>query len=442
MLRQINLSAIMNHIREESPISRADLALKTGLNKATVSSLVNELIEDQYVREIGIESSGVGRPRVMLSINPQAGYIIGTEIGVDFILVIATDFEPKPIYQAHQRIEPNEEINTVLEKLVVQIREAVEYCKEHSDGGFLGLALGVPGLVDFTEGELLFAPNLGWRNIALRKFLEKYFKNVPIFVDNEANMATLGEHYFGSAHNAVDVLYLSAGVGLGGGILRGDRLLRGVTGMAGEFGHIIMDPGGEPCACGNRGCWETQVSLKALFRYIKQAINAGHTSSLQDMTGGDLEKLDVNMVVEAAKSGDQVAQDALTRVAHYLGVGIASMINALNPQLVVFGGILSAAWSFLKPVLDEDLKAKALLWDRQATKVVLAKHEMNACVMGGVATVYQEIFSQPEHKDQSSSDEYYITDLRQTSYRFKDERKEEKPVEKNQETVVSDRLSY
>jgi glucokinase-like ROK family protein len=381
----------MNHIREEAPVSRTDLAVTTGLNKTTVSSLVNELILDEFVREVGIRSGEIGRPRVMLSINPKAGFILSAEIGVDFILVIATDFEPKVVYQFRQELTLNEEVDVVINKLIELIQGAVEFCEAQGEGKLLGLAVGVPGLVDFTVGRLLFAPNLGWRDVPLQKILQNHFENIHITVDNEANMAALGEYYFGSAYKVDDFLYLSSGVGLGGGIVRQGRLFRGVKGMAGEIGHIIMDPDGILCGCGNRGCWETQVSQKALFRYVKEMINAGAESLLNDVTDGDLMQLSVDKIVEAAKLGDSVALDALTKVAHHLAIGIASLINVLNPQLVVFGGILSAAWEFIKPVLDQDLQVRSLLWERQKTEVVLAKHQVNACVMGGVATVYQEI---------------------------------------------------
>jgi len=372
-------------------VSRTDLAVTTGLNKTTVSSLVNELILNEFVYEVGIKSGEIGRPRVMLSINPKAGYIISAEIGVDFILVIATDFEPKVIYQFRQELTLNEDIDVVINKLIELIQGAVEFCEMQGEGKLLGLAVGVPGLVDFTKGRLLFAPNLNWRDVPLQEILQNHFRNIHITIDNEANMAALGEYYFGSAYKVDDFLYLSSGVGLGGGIVRQGRLFRGVKGMAGEIGHIIMDPDGILCGCGNRGCWETQASQKALFRYVKEMINAGAESLLKDVSDGDLMQLSVDKIVEAAKLGDRVALDALTQVAHHLAIGIASLINVLNPQLVVFGGILSAAWEFIKPVLDQDLQVRSLLWERQKTEVVLAKHQENACVMGGVATVYQEI---------------------------------------------------
>jgi glucokinase-like ROK family protein len=395
-LRQINLSAIMNYIREEPPISRSNLAEKTGLNKATVSSLVSELIDHKYVHEVGVASSGLGRPQVMLSINPAAGFIVGGEVGVDFILVIATDFEPRQIFRKYQKIETSEDADCILQKLIQQIKDAIDFCDEKGAGKFLGLAVGLPGLVEFAEGRLLCAPNLGWRDLPVKACLEKHFKGIPVFVDNEANMALLGEYYFGAANKAEDVLYISAGVGLGGSIMRSGHVFHGPVGIAGEFGHIVIDPNGELCACGNRGCWETLASQKALYRFIKQAIESGANSILEEFTKGDASLLSVEMVVEAVKMNDKVAIDALANVAHYLGVGIASLIDILNPQLVLVGGSLSTAWEYMEAIIDSTLKENVLLRNQQTTKVILAKHEMNACVMGAIGTVFQAIFSEPQ----------------------------------------------
>jgi glucokinase-like ROK family protein len=389
----------MNHIREEAPVSRTDLAKATGLNKATVSSLVNQLIEDKFVHEVGIRSGNIGRPRVMLSNNPKAGYIISAEIGVDFILVIASDFEPKPIYQVFEENPPNENAEVVIGKLIKIIQRAIDYCKENDGGRLLGLAVGLPGLVDYPEGKLLFAPNLNWRDVPIKNILQDYFKDILIVVDNEANMAALGEYFFGSANKVQEVLYISAGIGLGGGILRQGSLVRGFKGMAGEFGHIIIDPNGIQCSCGNRGCWETLVSQRALFRYVSEMINSGENSSILEKVDNDLSQLTVEMIVNAAHDGDLVALESIRKMAVQLATGVASLINVLNPELVVFGGILSSAWVYIKPVLDERLRSMALLWERQATEVVLAKHQMNACVMGGVATIYQEIFSSLPSKE-------------------------------------------
>jgi glucokinase len=176
-----------------------------------------------------------------------------------------------------------------------------------------------------------------------------------------------------------------------------------VSGFGSEVGHMTMDPEGELCNCGNRGCWETQVSQRALFRYIRRAVGQGRASLLIEMTADNLGQLTVPIIVEAARAGDPLALEALDVLGHHLGIGIASLVNALNPQLVVLGGILSLAGEFLLPVVEAELERRALRWNRNATQVVLARHGFDACVMGGVARVFQTILAEPEtiHRETS-----------------------------------------
>jgi glucokinase-like ROK family protein len=394
LVRDINLSVIMNQLRTNAPISRAALADTTGLNKTTVSSLVNELIERLFVQEIGLSTPSAGRPAILLKLNPTAGFIVSCEIGVDFILVICTNFAPEVIWRYEEHIDPAIGQRTILDRALSILKKAIEAgCP--TCGNLLGIAIGIPGLVDQATGSLLFAPNLGWKDLPIRAILQESF-NVPLFVDNEASIAALGEHYFGAAQGYGDVLYISAGVGLGGGIVHEGRVYSGVTGVSAEFGHMTSDPDGEICNCGNRGCWETQVSQKVLFRHIWNRIDHGKVSRLSEMIGGDRASLTVPMVVDAARAGDAVALDALEIIGHSLGIGIASLVNALNPELVVFGGILSLAGEFLLPVIEKEVEQRALKWNREAMQIVLARHASDACVMGGVAVVYQAILAQPD----------------------------------------------
>ncbi|MDO9086939.1 MAG: ROK family transcriptional regulator [Anaerolineaceae bacterium] len=398
LLRQINLSAILNHIRVETPVSRVVLAERTGLNKATISNLINELIDKKFVKEIGVKSSGLGRPPSQLILNPEAGFILSSEIGADFISVIGTDFSPKILFEVTEKINHNSDASSVINLLISHLKKAQEICSQNTNNNFLGLALGVPGLVDYETGCLLFAPNLQWKDIPLKKLLESEF-SAPVFVDNEANLATLGEYYFGNAFNYEDVLFLSVGVGLGGGMLRQGHLLRGVGGMAGEFGHMTADPDGGLCGCGNRGCWETQASQRVLFKYVHEAIINGEDSILRESCCNDLSSLNTDLIVEAAKKNDKVALDALKKVGHHLGIGIASLINALNPGIIVLGGILSSAWEILEPEINHELSTRALYWNRESTKVVLGKNGKQSCVMGGIAVVYQAILSKPHNNE-------------------------------------------
>jgi len=395
LVREINLSVIMNRLRTNAPISRAALAETTGLNKTTVSSLVNELIERQFVQEIGLTSPSSGRPAILLKLNPTAGFIVSCEIGVDFILVICTDFAPEIIWRHDEHIDPTIGQHAILDRALAILHQAIEVgCP--ACGTLWGMAVGVPGLVDQTTGALLFAPNLGWKDLPIRAILQESI-NVHLFVDNEANLAALGEHYFGAAQGYEEVLYISAGVGLGGGIVHGGRMFSGVTGVGAEFGHMTMDPNGEICKCGNQGCWETQVSQQALFRHVWRRVERGEVSRLSEMSGGSRASLTVPLIVDAARAGDAVALDALEIIGRHLGIGIASLVNALNPELVVFGGILSLAGEFLMPVIEKEVEQRALKSNREAMQLVLARHTSDACVMGGVAAVYQAMLAQPDN---------------------------------------------
>jgi glucokinase-like ROK family protein len=399
LVRQINLSVIMHHLRENAPISRAALAETTGLNKTTVSSLVRELIERQFVREVGFEASGsrqgAGRLAVLLTLDPGAGFIVSAEIGVDFLSVICTNFAPEIIWRQKETITPDMGQHAILDRVLALLRQAIAIGRDACNN-MLGIAVGVPGLVDHASGMLLFAPNLGWYDVPLGKILSEAL-NAYVLVDNEANLAALGEHYFGAAQGFDEVLSISAGVGLGGGIVHNGRIYSGVAGFGGEFGHMTMEPQGDLCNCGNRGCWETQVSQRALFRYVRTAIERGYVSMLTGLTKGDLSQLTVPLVIEAADSGDPLALEALERVGHHLGIGIASLVNALNPELVVFGGILSLAGQYMLPAVEREMKQRALRWNRGVTQVVLARHGFDACVMGGVARVYQAILAEPDN---------------------------------------------
>lgn len=397
LVREINLSLIMQRLFEHTALSRAALAEHTGLNKSTVSSLVQELHDMHFVREIGLSSRGVGRPSMMLELDPDAGFIVSAELGVDYLAVKGADFGAHILNLRHEPIRPAGGQTTILDRLFALVRETIQDCQAHFGGQkrLLGVALGVPGLVDQATGTLLFAPNLHWENVPLLKMLRDAFAPVPVFVENEANLAALGEYFFGAAKGYDEVLYLSAGIGLGGAVVRGGEIAQGKAGFASEFGHMTMDPGGERCGCGNRGCWETQVNQSALFRHVRRAIEGGADSALAAQLDGDLDGLTLRMVVDAALAGDDIARSALAHIGQHLGIGIASLVNALNPDLVLLGGPFSVASDLLLPVIESEVSARALRWHAGSTTIMMARHGADACTIGGIATVCQKILTEP-----------------------------------------------
>jgi glucokinase-like ROK family protein len=289
--------------------------------------------------------------------------------------------------------------HAILERAKALLTDAIQRGYQEYNA-LLGIGVGVAALIDHTTGTMLFAPNLGWREaFPIRDMLQAAFPQAAVFVDNEANMAALGEHYFGVAQDHDEVLYVSAGVGLGGGIVYDGRLFRGVAGVSAEIGHMTMDPDGELCSCGNFGCWETQVSQRALYRHVANSFAQGQTGALFQLVKSDGHQLTVPMIVDAARMGDRVALEALEKIGRDLGIGIASLVNALNPELVVCGGILSLAGEYLMPAALQEIERRALHWNREATRVVLAKHGFDASAMGGVAAVYETILAQPNLTD-------------------------------------------
>jgi glucokinase-like ROK family protein len=393
LIREINLSIILNALRDRSPLSRAALAVATGLNKTTVSSLVTQLLEAGYITETGVGKSATGRPGILLQLNARAGSIIGVEVGVDFISAILADFTAHVLWRHHERTERREDQQAILRRAMNSIAAAVAYADKQSLP-VLGLALGVPGLVDVSTGNLLFAPNLRWENVPLGQMLRARF-NFPVHVDNEATMAAFGESYFGVARGSRNVLYVSAGTGIGGGLVLDGRIFPGAAGLAGEVGHMTLDPDGLLCNCGSRGCWETLASQAAVFRRVHDAMTAGQTTSLARHVNGKRDSLTIPLVVRAAESGDAVARQALVDTGRYLGIGIANLVNALNPEMVVFGGTLSLAKEFLIPVIQQTILERALRWPLHSVQVVVAAHGSNAATMGGVAMVYDQILRQP-----------------------------------------------
>lgn len=393
LVRKLNTSLILDCLRTRGPLSRARLSAVTGLNRSTVSSLVNDLLEEHLVREIGLEPAGRGRPGMLLELSPDGGCAVGVEIGVDFISVVLTDFVAQILWRQRISSDPEDGQDVIVERAEAIVRAALEIGKDRGLRS-LGIGVGVPGLVDVQQGSLVFAPNLHWRDVPLRQMWTQRF-NLSVFVENEANAAALGEYYFGVARDVQSLIYLSAGVGLGGGIIIKGKLFRGSGGYAGEVGHMTMDPNGKPCGCGKRGCWETVVGPRAIVRQVREALETNAESQIRTLVQDDLESIDVDVVVRAAQAGDHVARKALEEVGVQLGIGIANLVNAFNPEMVVLGGALSLASTFLLPVIEETARKHALAQPYDIVKVAASAHGADACVVGAVALVLDEILREP-----------------------------------------------
>lgn len=230
----------------------------TGLNKATVSNLVAELCTQELVTEVGPGESSGGRKPLMLHFNTMAGSVIGIELRVKQLTAVLCDLSGGILYESDFSLD-NHDLPYVLEQMKKLISGLIVSAPE-SPYGIVGIGVGVPGMVD-ENGVVLFAPNLGWEMVDLRAILEAEF-SVPVTIDNEANAGAQGELNFGAAREVRHLLYISAGSGIGSGIIIGGELYKGARGYAGETGHMTIEAQGKPCSCGSRGCWELYASEK------------------------------------------------------------------------------------------------------------------------------------------------------------------------------------
>jgi len=387
-VRKVNTSLVLNAIRLHAPASRAEIAAITKLNRSTISNIVNVLIEDGLVLELDAMESKVGRPGIALTLKPDGGAVIGVEIGVGFISVILTDFVAKVLWREWTEISLTESQIEIISEAEKLIDQAISFAEEKKLR-LLGIGLGVPGLVNVQRGELLFAPNLGWRNVPLRLMWNQRF-HIPVYVENEANLGALGEYYFGVGREVDNFIYLSSGVGLGGGVIINGNLFKGGRGYAGEFGHIQRDAQGEMCGCGRRGCWETQVGPRAVLQRVKRSLEA-HPEYTLEYINGDLNELTFNQVVDCALQGNQICRSALEDVGKNLGTGIADLANIFNPEMVVIGGAFSYGREIILPVLEETISTDTLPAVKQELHVIFSEHGTDACVLGAIAIVLDDI---------------------------------------------------
>ncbi len=393
LMREMNLSLVLRRIHNEAPLSRAQIAVETGLNKSTVSSLVEELMALDLIRETGQNSVGAGRPATLLEINRQVGGILGIELGVDFVAVALTDFLGKILWRKNASADPAYE--KTLDQIFCLTQEAINTSREMSLP-LLGLGLATPGTVDLNEGILIFAPNLHWHNVPLRKvFAER--TGLKVFVENDANAAAVAEHLFGIARRSTDYIFVFAGVGIGGGFFLNGELYRGKNGYAGEIGHspIMVEPIQAPCHCGNRGCWETYANQYSIIQRVQARLDVKRSSIIPALMAEQNAPLSLPLIKQAADAGDAEAICSFSEAGSALGQGLSTIINFLNPEKIILGGPLTIAAPHMLPSISSAVALHCLPEIGKKVSVELSQFGPDASLIGAVALVVDDIMSHP-----------------------------------------------
>lgn len=375
MVRGLNLSLVLAHVRTCEPLSRVRLAERTGLTRATVSSLVTELLVAGLLEEQPAPRGAPGRPAAQLRLNRSGPVGLGVQVDVDTVRVCVVDLAGTVRGHALAKIDVRagrpELALAVVAELAGDVLARVALPTA-------GVALAVPGMVD-SGGVVLRAPNLpGWEGTVPAAVLAEHLVPVvgemgSVLVANEADLAATAELWFGGHPNLEDFLHVSGEIGVGSGIVLGGKLFRGAGGRAGELGHVVVDPGGRPCSCGGRGCLEQVAGVRALL------VSSGAAG--------------VEELAAAATVAQPRARAALDGAGTALGVALASAVNLLDVPTVVLGGAYSRLGEWMLPAVRAELAVRCVV--RPAPGVLCSQLGSDAAVRGAAATVVRTLLENP-----------------------------------------------
>lgn len=401
-VRRTSLSAVLRLLHTGGPRSRAQLAGETGLNKATVSSVVAELLAAGLVREQDVQRGGLGRPGQAVAVDGRGAAGIGVQVDIGDLTAEVLDLEGVEVW--HRRVTlPTARLaaDLVLDRVAELVREA-EAAARDAGRRTVGATVALPGGVDPRSGVLEFAPNLGrsdgWRHAHVAESLGQRLLGsdptthaagrVDIRVDNEANLAALGERAARGPAAPADLLLLTGGVGVGSGIVAGGRVVRGAHGFAGEVGHMPVAPDDVGCGCGRRGCWETVVGLPALLRAAADTDDPVHDPAL------DLEER-LELLVRRAEDGDARTLAALARMGSWLGLGAAVLVNVLDPEVLVLGGYFAAVGPWVVDPVRQALAHRVVATPDGACRVEVSGLGVHAARYGAAWSALEAVVDDP-----------------------------------------------
>ena len=322
--RRHNRAALLRRLHVDGPCTRATLATELGLNRSTIKSVVDGLAEAGVVTEaVPAQRTGAGRPSLMVMPSPESAVVLAVDVRVEQVAMsmvgIGGQVLGRHSWNLHRRTRTPGEV-------ITHIAESAQLLSEELAVRPQGIGVSVPGVVRRDDGWVHEAPNLGWRDVALGTRLASVLK-MPVQVANDAELGALAEHVRGVARDVTDLVYISADKGVGGGVISDGRPLRGTRGYVGELGHLVVRPGGRPCYCGSRGCWETEVGEAAMCR----ALGLAETTTPRGVVVAELRSL-----ATAPLPGP------LDEFAEWLATGLVTVVNMMAPELVVLGDLFTA----------------------------------------------------------------------------------------------------
>ena len=387
--REINRQIALNLIRAHQPVSRADLARLMNVRRGVASLLVSELLSESLIFEGAVgESVGRGRRPTFLFIDSRERCVVGVDIRASRTYILVTDLVGRQL-GAVSSFQTNRDVDVLIQELARRIKQILADYKEVGACG--GVGVSVPGMVEPAAGRVVHAPTLGWHDVSLRDPLAIAL-GIPVHIENSGKACAMAQLWATRTDVVAsgNSVFVSVSDGVGVGIVVNGELLRGRHNTAGEFGHVPLSIDGPRCSCGATGCWESYVSnLATLSRYF------GHDLSEPKPRDSETANFSVEDLIARARAGDAKALAAINSTARYLGLGLASIINALDPARIYIGGEITTAWSLIEPIVRGALRERTLTEFGGATEIHVVPAEDHPRLRGAVALVAAPAFAAP-----------------------------------------------
>jgi N-acetylglucosamine repressor len=368
----------------------ADLCVPVSVSIPTMTRIMHELIDEEWVIELGAGESRGGRKPVFYGLNPFIRYIIGIELTRKYTRINIFDLHNRPVSETLQLDIELDNAPEMLEILKSQLEIYLEKNNISKDR-ILGAGISIPGLLDKKSNINYSFPKLSNRplDVIFNELLQ-----IPSFIEHDTKAIALGESWFGLAKNKSNVICLNVGSGIGLGLILNGELYQGVSGFSGEFGHTQMIPNGELCHCGKIGCLETVASGSAIVAKAKQMINEGTNSLIKKLVDGKIEAIKLPLIIKAAHQGDQFAIELIEKSGEYLARGLAVLIHLLNPEMIIIGGDMANAENLLSDPIQQKLNKYTINRIRQDTCINISELKEQAGLLGTIPVVMTNIFSQ------------------------------------------------
>ncbi len=393
LLRQRNVTVVAGKIYSHGPITKRDIVNSTGISFAKVNTITSMLHKNGLIVEDGKEESNGGRRSALYDINPNYKYTIGIQLSHTRIHTIIGNLRGKVLHEVSTTYDKYKGKEVVINMMLDSVDKIIEESKIPIDD-FLGIGVSIAGLFNPNDGTALPFPHLvKWGNVSFKEIIAEKF-HLPCYVNNVANAAALAELKFGLGRGKDSILYLNVGTGLGMGVIINGKLFEGISGSAGEFGHISVDDHGPLCECGNMGCLEAIASTYAIEKQARTLLRQGVTSNILRMVNDDIDKVNFDLICKAANESDKLAYNLIDKMGQNLGEGIVTIINLFNPARIIIGGKIACSSNLISNSIFNIVQKRALEIPRRNTEIVFSEMGSYSGTIGATVPILEKFFNE------------------------------------------------